>query len=115
MQFKKAQRQELARTWNSQSWFYQSLGAPAREIIERAYGLKLCAPRARSKAQEDVTLALSIFSREIGCDKAHAVHALLSGSIHHLLVALGKINGAGFTADHIKEAWEAAFRNINIG
>lgn len=116
MQFRQTQKDQLTQTWNESSWFYSSLGEPARQIVSKAYGLTLCTPRERSKCQEDVTLALSIFARNIGCDKSHAVHALLSGSLGHLLTALGKIHGTIFISlNGLTEAWEGAFREINLG
>jgi hypothetical protein len=113
MQFKKAQRAELHRTWGPQSWFFQVLGAPAREIIECAYGLKGTEAARRTKCQEDVTLALSIFAQKIGCDKSHVTHALLTGSLTHLCLALHRI-GEHPRESTLRNAWSDAFREVNL-
>lgn len=119
MQFKKAQRAELLRTWNQDSWFYYNLSVPARQIIEHAYGLRPCSPKTRTKCQEDVTLALALFSDKIGCDKAHACHALLSGSVQHLVQAIERLHGSeasvATTPEALSDAWEASFRESNMG
>lgn len=114
MQFKKAQRSQLQKHWHGGSWFYKSLGPPARAIIECAYGLKECTPKLRAVAQDDVTTALTIFARRVGCEKSHIVHALLTGSIKHLKKALHSLQG-NTDENYLRNAWEAAFRDINVG
>jgi hypothetical protein len=114
MQFKRAQRGQLQRNWHGGSWFHKNLGPPVRSIIERAYGIEECEPKDRTKAQEDVTVALALFARSVGCEKSHVVHALLSGSIKALQRAVHKAGG-NVTEDLLRSAWQNAFRNINTG
>jgi hypothetical protein len=122
VQFRAAQREQLSRTWNDQSWFFRSLGEPARDIVAQAYGVKPCTAREKSKSQEYLTLAASVFARKIGAEKSHVVHALLSGSVEHLCEAIGrraKAAGVDFidadrADDQLREAWEASFREVVI-
>ena len=117
MQFKKAQRAELARTWNSNSWFYVNLGEPARQIVEVAYGLRPASAALRDRGQGDVSLALSLFSAKVGCDKAQACHALLSGSVRHLVTAMAKNRAIGKAGlpERLVAPWQDAFRDANMG
>ena len=129
MQFKKAQRAQLHKTWNPKSWFYQHSSLPIRDIIAKAYGITLCKAAERQKCQEDVSLALSIFARKLGCDKAHVTHALLTGDIQALIRATVKFKGqsmddrlqtayafrTGFDSHAFVAAWEHSFRDINVG
>jgi hypothetical protein len=112
MQFKRAQREELSRSWNKESWFFSELGLPARGIIMRAYGLEICSPKIRTKCQEDVSMAVSNFARKIGAEKSHVTHAMLSGSILHLKRALAK---KGLTCEDatLTYEWQNAFRELN--
>lgn len=117
MQFKRVQREQLLEVWGAGSWFYANLGPAARVIIECAYGIvdiPQITPRERAKAQDDVTLAMSIFARRIGCDKSHVVHALLSGSFDGLQRALER-NGNASSEQVIRDAWQSAFRDTNLG
>lgn len=114
MQFKKVQRAELKANWGEGSWFYQNLGQPARDVVERAYGLRECSPRQRAASQEALTLVMSVFARRIGAEKSQATHALLSGSIEGLLAALGRKTGARFSVETIREAWVSSFREVLI-
>lgn len=117
MQFKRKQRDALLRSWHGGSWFYTSLGPPARSIVEQAYELPdgVIVPNSqKARAQDDLTVIMAIFARRIGCDKSHAVHALLSGSIESLQKALIR---AGQRADkgHLLKAWESSFRDVSLG
>jgi hypothetical protein len=112
MQFKKAQRAEFAVHWNENSWFYKNLGQPAREIVEKAYGLRKCTPRELHASQETLTTVMSVFARRIGAEKSHTVHALLTGSISGLTAAIGRKPGASFSIESIKEDWEDSFRQV---
>jgi hypothetical protein len=117
MQFRQPQLEALQCNWHGGSWFYSNLGLPARLIVEAAYGLiniPVITPNQRKKAQEDLTTAMSIFARRVGCDKSQAVHALLSGSIESLHRAIER-NGNASSEQELRDAWEAAFRDINIG
>lgn len=115
MQFKKSQRAELIRNWSSSSWFFQVSSEHIKSIIERAYGIRGCKAHEMHKCQEDVSLAVATFARSIGCEKGQATHALLSGSIKHLLAAICRKAGATTSAQEIADAWEQAFRSINQG
>lgn len=114
MQFRKHQRAELTRTWNTKSWFFRNLGEPAREIVEKAYGLKVCTPAQRTLAQEDITLVMSIFAAYCGCDKSHVTHAFLSGSVDHLHLALKRLQVV-IDDDILKQHWVESFRRVNTG
>lgn len=114
MQFKQEQLQQLSRSWGPESWFYEVLGPPAREIIERAYGIRHCAARERSKSQEYLTLALSLFARKVGADKAQVVHALLTGKVESLLAAMGRKPGAIFSIDEVEQAFQSSFREVGV-
>lgn len=119
MRFSKGQRATLVRTWNVDSWFYQYSSEPVRHIIEHAYGLRACDAKTRTKCQEDVSLALSLFATKVGCGKDQACHALLSGSILHLLKALEKVYAEtqpdGLSPSTILDAWVDSFRESNMG
>jgi len=114
MQFKRAQREELARSWNKESWFFNELGLPARQIIARAYGLEVCDPKTRTKCQEDTSLVVGLFARTVGAEKSQVAHALLSGSLKHLEVALRR-NGITHSNAHLSKSWQEAFREVNLG
>lgn len=114
MQFKKQQREAAAEHWGPSSWFYKQLGEPAREIVERAYGIKEGSKKELAQAQEYLTLALSLFARKIGADKSHVVHALLTGQLSSLMAALGRKPGVSFSEQSLAEDWEAAFREVTL-
>jgi hypothetical protein len=114
MQFRKEQREAVARSWGMNSWFYLNLGQPIRDVIERAYGLKPCTPKERAASQEVLTTALSVFAQKIGAEKSHCVHALLTGRLDSLMAALGRKQGASFSSNSLKEAWISSFREVII-
>jgi hypothetical protein len=112
VQFKKQQREQILANWGPQSWFYQSLGQPARDIVGRAYSLIPCTPKERTLSQEYLTLALSIFARKIGAEKSHVVHGLLTSSLTSLIEAVGRKSGAQLSLETLSEDWTASFREV---
>lgn len=116
MQFKEVQRAQLEAHWGEGSWFYQVLGQPAREIVEKAYGLRQCSARQRALSQESLDLVVSVFARRIGAEKTHIVHALLSGSLNSLMDALGRRAHVRHINDtFLAEEWQNAFREVTSG
>lgn len=104
MQFRKAQRAELARNWEK-SWFRLALPSNGQRLIEEAYGLVVVKEPVRNYAQFQLSDALSTFALDLGCDKSHVTHALLTGSVESLMRALGKIEGSVFSEPSIKLSW----------
>ena len=114
MQFKAQQREQARENWGPGSWFYDNLGQPARDVVGRAYGILSCSPRERAVSQEYLTLALSLFARNVGAEKSHAVHALLTASITGLVIAIKKKEGVDVSTDSLAEEWQNAFREVTL-
>lgn len=112
MQFRKAQRAELARNWGPSSWFYVSASPQIRSLIGRAYGIEICDPKHRSKAQEDLTYAMTVFTEAVRCEKAQACHALLTGSIQHLEMAITRRLGSCKPRITLQAHWLDAFKEV---
>lgn len=115
MQFKRQQRELARANWGPESWFYQNLGQPARDIVGRAYGILSCSPREKARSQEYLTLSLSLFARKIGAEKSHVVHAVLTGSLSGLMSAICRREGANVSSKELAAAWEASFREVSRG
>lgn len=118
MQFGAKQQEMALANWGPQSWFYQNLGQPARDIVGRAYGVLSCSNRERTSSQEYLTLALQIFAQKIGADKSHVVHALLTNSPRHLLVAIirrEELHETGtLSTKDLAEKWVQSFREAQL-
>ena len=115
MQFRKAQRAELARNWGKDSWFWVNLDQPSRDTIELAFGIKACHPNDRPKYQAIVTKCVGDFADAIKAEKGQVYHALLSGSVKHLILAIAKKHQGkkgdwlGPNPSELIKPWQEAF------
>ena len=123
MQFGTEQTEALRETWGPSSLFYTSLGRPARDIVEVAYNLKDTTPPRKTICQDDLSLAFSIASINLGCEKSQFVHAFLTGKINALYEAVCKLRQERrhyvMHFDQFREqlidAWVDSFRVIAMG
>lgn len=115
MQFRREQREVFSKTWyEPNNWFRQVLGEPARAIVEKAYGARVCSAREKAKSQEYLTLTLSLFARKVGAEKSHVVHALLTGRIESLQDACYRKEGIRYGLDTFAAAYLESFREVGI-
>lgn len=116
MKFGKDQQETLKRNWNNRSWFYCMSAEDICDYIQCAYGLKVSKPITAAQyqkfqpfCQEFVSAALYTFARKLGCKKSHVVHALLTGSVSHLLQALER-QGTPCTLSTMRKHWCDSFQ-----
>lgn len=115
MQFRKKQRDQLRESWNTDSWFFRVSSATSKAVVEQAYGIQEVPAHRRTKAQEGLSIALALFARKTGSSKDQVIHALLTGSLPHLMSAMARVPGNTISEPLIREAWEESFREIYLG